>query len=426
MALSITLSQQEGHVYSPGGLVPGIVKLVTASDQPIGDVIISLAGRSKVLLISCYGSVAPNSDYKSIEYFFYRGQSLYHGQHAHRAGTYVWPFVFQLPDFTEPDVGRCRLDSGVTTCQRLPSSMNHYGSFHCGIEYVLEASHILPRKDHKTLPNNDLHVSRHIKVRQSGGAPCLEVDSERPYQVYNHDCRIRSSPRSLGTRFTSLIRQTPHSSRRGSDAGFREIRISLLVPKRLESTSELPLPIFVSAFSEDQGQGENNEPQDMDHAQPIVHIRRFVAWIVVKTAVHVGKHHSSTSNRIRLAKGSCDVTITRSADKSGLPRYTEDPEAMPTAVVNLGQVADWCLLSSLTVPDFSTGNISRTHSLELKFCMEYMGNRFKFTSAKMPFVVVGRPCNSLPSYEMRDTTPTLLSSTPEDDECDEQLPAYGG
>jgi hypothetical protein len=421
MSLSITLSNPTGHVYPPGVLVPGIVKLVMCTDQSIGEVDISFIVRSYVFLPNCYGSVASNSDYKSSQYLYFHRHNLYRGKYTHRRGTYVWPFVFQVPRCMDTRLSDHRRASGCSLNQSLPSSMSYFGSFHCGVEYVLEARLIRPRENQNIVFSSDLHVSRSITVRQPGEKPVLELEDGRADRVYNHDCRIRSFAGSLRNRAASLIR---HNPQRVVNAASQEVRLSLLVPKRFQCMSEDPIPMFVSVFRQLQGLGESNDPEDMEAAVSSVRLRCFAAWIVVNTAVRVAGQDRHESKRTLLGRGSCDVEITGSVDSCGLPRYTAEREASPTAILNLGQVANLCLPPS-TVPDFSTQNVFRAHCLQLKFTLEYTGHRFRFAFDKIPFVVVSGPQSSTPAHEMSEHALTSFSSIPEEDEYCADLPAYG-
>ncbi|KIW62618.1 hypothetical protein PV04_10776 [Phialophora macrospora] len=206
--------------------------------------------------------------------------NLYRGKYTHRRGTYVWPFIFRVPTCIDTRLSDHQRGSGYPVNQSLPSSMSYFGSFHCGVEYVLEARLIRPREEQNIVFSSDLYVSRSIIVRQLSGKPILELGDGRPDRVYNHDCRIRSFAGSLRNRAAALTRPTPQ---RAVYVAYQEVRLSLLVPKRFQCMSEDPIPLLVSVFRQFQGPSESDEPEDIDPAVSSVRVRCFAVWIVVNT-----------------------------------------------------------------------------------------------------------------------------------------------
>ena len=114
MALSIILDKP--GPYCPGATITGHVELSSSSDEAIAYIDINFTGRCKVKIRKHdhYTTIS----YRSRGYYFSQHLSLYaEGKYKHKAGTYMWPFTFTIPDHASR-----RLVSGPITAGKTPTS----------------------------------------------------------------------------------------------------------------------------------------------------------------------------------------------------------------------------------------------------------------------------------------------------------------
>ncbi|KIW88320.1 uncharacterized protein Z519_10887 [Cladophialophora bantiana CBS 173.52] len=145
MSLSIQLAQS--GPYHPDSHFSGTLYLTSVESIPIGSIVITFTGLSRVTLTQNYGDLnVSNTDYHSREVLFHRAQVLYTGgKWAYSAGEYTWPFGFRVPEYADDRMmSRCpALQRTVQSTRKhdLPPAMLYScPGFICAVEYILEAT----------------------------------------------------------------------------------------------------------------------------------------------------------------------------------------------------------------------------------------------------------------------------------------------
>jgi hypothetical protein len=400
MALSIVLSNDEGVPFTPGSLVLGVVKLVALCDQPIGSVAISFVGRSKVLLVHSFGDMTTSrSDYKSCGYLFCKNLNLYSGKYTHPKGTYVWPFVFRIPEFAHSnldgytDMGDTFDDrppwrgSGAFDHHPLPPSMDHTGAFNCSVEYLLHATLIRPPKPHIAFSNN-VGISKFIQVECPPAPIDSEAGDEWPYETYHHNFQIRcvNPSTSMKNRVILMIRRSTQSSMEAARRPKIGIQLCVLVPKIVATRPDTTIPILLSATCLGMtGAKKDGCLADVQFPSPTITIKRFTISISTHTKVRAGCHYPVEKKKVFLGKGACEIPWTGDAPGREVP---DEATPFPTNSVNLGDIANVRFPYGRLVPDFSTYNIFRAYCLDLRFKVEYAHKNFKFAIRDIPVRVV--------------------------------------
>ena len=103
MTLNIEYDNNNGFVLRPGSTLTGIVRFSSTKDEAISSVTLALSGRSKVKLRESLHYTTRT--FRSRGYYFYRKLELFDGGNfTHKAGSYTWPFSFDVPTHAERNV----------------------------------------------------------------------------------------------------------------------------------------------------------------------------------------------------------------------------------------------------------------------------------------------------------------------------------
>ncbi|KIX08047.1 uncharacterized protein Z518_02702 [Rhinocladiella mackenziei CBS 650.93] len=405
MALSISLSNDDGRPYTPGSMVLGVVRLDTFEDQTIGSLTITFSGQTKVLLNQNYGDLTVSrTDYYSCGYLFSRHLSLYQGKYTHHKGTYAWPFAFRIPLFAAPRAiapGSKELferrppwkgDRGPEP-HPLPPSMFYRGRFTSSVEYVLQAILAQPSASPMAL-NKNLIALKTIPVHTLAISPTLSSEDDWPYINHRHvvKCPLASASQTVTSRIFSKF------YRGKGNVPEVELWLCVLLPKKIEIKAQAALSILVSATAQrcipetprqDRGGNILNS-----HAK--LTITSFKLSLVQRTQVRAGCHSPSSERQIFTRKGSCSVPVSQSPSTTSSTEPS-NPEARTTEAtfVNLGDSADLSVPIASLVPDFSTYNIARSHTLDLALNVEYERKRFKFILRTVPIRILPRSGSDL-------------------------------
>jgi Arrestin (or S-antigen), N-terminal domain len=431
MALSIVLSNDEGVPFTPGSLVLGVVKLVALSDQPIGSVAISFVGRSKVLLVHSYGDMTTSrSDYKSCGYLFCKNLNLYSGKYTHPKGTYVWPFVFRIPEFAHSNLDGYT-DMGDTFDHRppwrgsdnfdhhpLPPSMDHTGAFNCSVEYLLHATLIRPPKPYIAFSNN-VGVSKFIQVDCPPERIDPEAGNEWPYETYHRNFHIRCTDpsTSMKNRVVLMIRRSAQGSMEAAPRPKLGIQLCVLVPKIVGTRPDTTIPILLSVTCLSKtGAKKDGCLAEVPFPSPTIRIKRFTISISTHTRVRAGCHFPVEKRKVFLGKGACEIPLT--GDTSG-GEVSNEPTPFPTNSVNLGDIANVRFPHGRLVPDFSTYNIFRAYCLDLRFKVGYAHKTFNFAIRDIPVRVVsaGILASDFDTTTLHDSA--VISQPPNIDDIDD-------
>jgi Arrestin (or S-antigen), N-terminal domain len=389
MALSIILSQDASTVYTPGSVVSGTVKLTAATEQAIESVTIFFTGQCKVLLIHSRGDMAiSRTDYRSCGHLFSQHLTLYRGKYTHREGTYMWPFAFRIPTFVHPTSlpgpdGRgnffeCKAPWRGTNHPEphpLPPTLDYHGAFLCSVEYVLHATLVRPPNSYIFFRNN-LDVSKRILVQ------CARA--QRPtgplYHIRQRTFHIQSFERQTlhQRRILSSLSHAVKRAINSSEIPQLSFTLSIFVPKVLEGKSDKPIPILISATHHRQHQGSQCSPEDVDVALPVIQVKHFALFVIIHTHVRAGCHELSEKKKVSLGTGTCEIPMAKEHPVSGSLDSSNESPLSNGNLVNLGDVANIRVSPVQIIPEFSTCNIFRAYSLELKFHLVCGGKSMKF------------------------------------------------
>lgn len=154
--------------------------------------------------------------------------------------------------------------------------------------------------------------------------------------------------------------------------------LSIFVPKVLEGKSDKPIPILISATHHRQHQGSQCSPEDVDVALPVIQVKHFALFVIIHTHVRAGCHELSEKKKVSLGTGTCEIPMAKEHPVSGSLDSSNESPLSNGNLVNLGDVANIRVSPVQIIPEFSTCNIFRTYSLELKFHLVCGGKSMKF------------------------------------------------
>lgn len=409
MSLSIVLSNDDGKPFLPGSMVLGVVKLVTFDDQAIDEVTINFRGRASVLLVHSYGDMTTSRrDYKSVGYLFSQHLTLYQGKYTHRKGSYMWPFAFYIPLSASPRAGPfgsndffCpeypwKNDNSVEL-HPLPPSMSESGRFLCAVEYMLQATLSRPRRNPIPLSKN-ISTVKQVQVQPFTRKLDLNVSGDWPYANYRHNvqCALGNRSRTLPARLWSSLCERRRRFKRLSTPKV-ELHVSVLMPKKLILKEQVALSVLVAAtaYAIDSDIATDQTSESVHLHSKNLTITSFKVSLLQRTQVRAGCHRSSSKKRIFVRKGSCILPLSGNLSLASTQSGITNQDTGAVVSVNLADIADLTVSSTTFVPDFSTYNIARSHSLEMLFKMEYENKRFKFYLRDIPIRVLSPECDRM-------------------------------
>ncbi|KAJ9602020.1 hypothetical protein H2200_013380 [Cladophialophora chaetospira] len=392
MALSISLYHDEGKQFTPGSLVPGVVKFTNYEDQIIESLKIDFRGHSNVFLNQNYGDMGiPREDAGSRAYLFSRHLDLCSGNVVHQKGTHVWPFAFRIPFFAAPRI----VSPGSKDFYRpthpwrgdfalerdrphpLPPSIQAKGKFVCNVRYTLDAA--LAHRRLTATKSTEVRSSRSVPVQSLEMAPRNSPGGDWVYMTHRQPLRCprpKLSRRLFRRRFSNF-RQKDQPSEPEAKLCF-----SVLLPKEIEVKERQALSVPIACTMEHSSGLEALKPQMPAQVSDLV-VHSFKLSLLQHTHVRTGCQTSSSTRKILTRKGACIVPISRTSTSASTGAANS-----PYSTVNLSDVVDLSLTRHTLAPDFSTYNIARFHSLEVRFCLIYAGKKNKFTLRNVPIRVV--------------------------------------
>ncbi|KAK5215480.1 hypothetical protein LTR72_011472 [Exophiala xenobiotica] len=373
MALSINLSRDEGKPFTPGSMVLGVVKFTTYEDRNIESLNIDFKGVAKAFLNQNYGDlVVSRTDYVSKSYLFSRHLDLYRGE-APRA---VPPGSKESFYPKHPWKGDLALSA-----HPLPPSMNQNGKFVCTVQYGLEATlvHSPAATTQAKSRSEKKQASRIVPVESLDMSSNTHSGDDWPYTIHRHTMYFPladSSYRPARRLFQSFSRNGQH------DVPRTEMVFSVLLPKKLETKKPQTLSVPTSCR---QGNSTAAHRVALSAVElwPDLVVHSIKLSLLQHTQVRAGCHTSSSTRRIFSRKGSCTVPIS-----------CMDPSASQTATnsltssFNLCDAMDLSISADLLAADFSTYNIARSHSLEVRFCVKYENKKHQIALRNIPIRVV--------------------------------------
>ena len=233
--------------------------------------------------------------------------------------------------------------------------------------------------------SKNLSASKTITVQNQGALGNSSADGDWPYVKHQHTvrCPLLNASQTATRRFLSTL----YNGGKGCGAEI-ELRVSVLLPKKLEVKERTALSVLISATPH-----YNPETAARGCSETITHsilvIKSFKLSLIQHTQVRAGCHTPSTDRRVFTRKGSCVVPVSRIALTPNASNPAQESNGdTPTTLVNLSDITDLTVPRDILVPDFSTYNIARSHTLELTFTMEYERKKFKFALRDVPIWVL--------------------------------------
>ena len=401
MALSIRLSYEQSKPLTPGSMVLGVVKFVGNQDHYIEALSFEFRGQTDAVLNENFGDLAVSrNDYASRTYLFSRHLDIYTGECIHRKGTYAWPFAFRIPLFAAPrilprgskeqfhQISPWKGDATRDTTMEphpLPPSMMQGGRFICAVQYVLEAK-LLCRtlSEGVSKPKTkECKASKAISVENLNMPSLSPPEYVWPYMISRHVMRCRlpppGHPRPVVGRLLKIL--SLQSQKQSSDP---ELRLSVLLSKKLEIEQESTLSVILSAILNVPTADMNSSPPQTARFPDLV-MSRFKISLMQHTAVRAGCHSSLSVKHIFTRNGSCQVPVLRACSST-----PETSRRLPASHINLSDVVDLTIPTNVLAADFSTYNIARFHRLNVSLSMVYMGKKHKIRLREVPIRIAPR------------------------------------
>ncbi|KEF52061.1 uncharacterized protein A1O9_12051 [Exophiala aquamarina CBS 119918] len=392
MALSISLSHNDRTQFTPGSMVLGVVKLTNYEDQIIDSCKMDFRGQSNAFLSQNYSDIGSSrADVVSKTYLFSRHLDLYSGEGLHHKGTHLWPFAFRIPLFAAPRLvppgskelfypkSRWRGDFVVERhkAHPLPPSMQERGKFACNVRYTLEA--VLSYRVSGATKGKKLQASYSIPVQNLEMSPRISAGDEWIYMIHRHtlSCAIVDSSHQ---HFLRHLRIFPWKDKHLKPEV--KLCVSVLLPKEIVIKERQTLSVPVACTMEQPSEADGPKPRVVEQDLDLV-VHSFSLSLFRHTEVRAGCHHSSSVRKIFIRKGTCIVPVSRtsSSDPNGA-------ENSPNPIVNLSNIVDLSIPRQSLAPDFSTYNIARFHTIEMRFSLIYGGKKNKFALRNVPMRVI--------------------------------------
>lgn len=425
MILSLELTDPP-PIYRPGDMIAGIVKLTTPRCVLIDIVAIGFHGFSRAMFLSPQDLSLSNNNPQSTNCFLSKHQQLCLGSRTFGSGSYTFPFVIQIPEDCDGGVKsylkneRFRLikSEQYSPCyphsqHQLPPTMRHRNSFQCSIEYVLQASLVAMEQDGRGSCAK-LQARREIRLGSLARREATADIVTTPYIYHTQSFRkLAKNPLSvIRTQIGAALHRRSVHFPTEAEANF-DIKISLWTPKSSVADKKNPILIHLSAQFETETYSDEQRPpvSTVSHLPSSLKISRFSVILNEELRAEVEGQVRKRKTREVLYEGSYNLAIRRSRDDE----LVSGPEQIPL-VSNLAELSEEKDTGKLRTPDFSTENIVRSHSLDVKLHVEYMGKRVRFTLQDIPIRI-------LPGYT-RDRPPAFRVSNGSTEVIDKAPPAY--
>ncbi|KIV88577.1 hypothetical protein PV10_08247 [Exophiala mesophila] len=369
----------------------GVVKFTNHADQMIESLTLDFQGQSKVFLHHDMGTARPRNVSES--YLFSRHADLHCDQGIQQKGNYFWPFAFRIPLFAAPRL----LDSEFPeifypelpwrgdfvnepfTAHPLPPSMQEMGRSMCSIQYKLAASLVyrLPASS----KSKKMQASRTIPVQSLDMSSATSSGPGNAYVIHRHTFPEGKS--SSSQHFLHLL-----PGFRGEQQSYTDVKIcfSALLPKTLNLNVRQALSIPICCAMK-------KGPPDVSVVVPraILEVHSAKISLFQHTRIRAGSHSNETVKRIFTRKGSCVIPITRSTSKA----TSNEEGEVDTTWVDLCNVIDLTVPTKSITPSFSTYNIARFHSLEVRFCLCLGGHKNRMVLRRVPIQVLPQTSGEL-------------------------------
>ncbi len=164
-----------------------------------------------------------------------------------------------------------------------------------------------------------------------------------------------------------------------------ELHVSVLVPKQVILNEQAALSVLVAAIAQTTtGNAIQQNSDEVASPHTNVIVRSFKASFFEHTRVRAGCHRMSGDKRIFVRKGSCLLPLLGTPSLDPGQSTGTRPDHGRAISVNLADIVDLAVPVAGLVPDFSTYNIARSHSLEILFKLEYENKRFEINLRNMP------------------------------------------
>ena len=258
----------------------------------------------------------------------------------------------------------------------IPPSFSYKSGLICSVEYTLHAK--LTRPPAWYVFSNNLQDWKTIVVKPKA-LQSLSTDQPPPFPQYHFQCRefgIQAAKLFSPSRKLSLSERAKETFNSSSQPHLK-LRITLSVPKVLEASPVEPISFPFSAtglFIE-----------SLKACPPVLIFRQVDVWIRIHTGVRAGCHRFTDKTRLSLGSGS-NLEIPVSApdtqtEKAGL-RHPSSQIGKDT--VDLGKLLNIQSKPGQLIPGFSTYNIFRGYTIELRMHLECAGESMKCEFGGLP------------------------------------------
>ncbi|EXJ66552.1 uncharacterized protein A1O5_10221 [Cladophialophora psammophila CBS 110553] len=418
MSLSIQLPQT--GPYHPGSHFSGTLFLTSARSIPIGSIVITFTGLSRVTLTQNYGDLSVSStDYHSREVLFQREKVLYTGgKWTHSAGEYSWPFGFKVPEYADDRMmSRClalqRTVQGIQKHDLPPTMLYSCRGFVCAVEYILEATLRPPLSSPMATIGKSIAAKSSINILPQNTArigatqnPTSRVDQSyvRHHQVFKLPRgKTHVSLQNPMSRILKLSKLQRDGRKEGLAAAEPSLSISVLLPRRIENRedySTMSILFSGQSLSNTKTCATTGIESLPPSAATSLTIKSMKIAIIQHTKVQAGHHPSTSTRKTYTRKTTCSLPLSISQCET-FPSGTDGAGTMEISAymeVDLAEVTQLRIPRESLVLDFATYNAAIEHTLNLEIGIEYEGREFKFACQDVPIRVV--PASSMPEQSV--------------------------
>ncbi|OQU99268.1 Arrestin or S-antigen, domain-containing protein [Cladophialophora immunda] len=406
MSLSIQLPTKIGP-YHPGSHLSGTIHLTSVESVPIGSLVVTFTGVSRVTLTQNYGDLNVSStDYHSREVLFRRENVLYTGgKWTHRAGVYSWPFEFRVPEYTDDRVAwRCpavqRTIQGAHRHALPPTMLYTCRGFACLVDYILEAA-LKPPSSSPTATMGKRITTKHaisVLPRTVTGTiasqnPNSRVDGQfyvhrhQSFQIPRRKIAIsQENPMARILKFSKFQREDPNEAATASS-----LSISVRLPRRIEVREDYSRMsiLFRGRSASNTGMRATTSAHPPSTATALT-IKTLKIAVIQHTHVQAGRHPSTSTRKTYSRKTTCSLplpvypceTLPLSANGAGAVEIAAQTE------VDLAELTQLRIPRESLVPDFATYNAAVEHTLELEIGFECEGRNLKFACQDVAIAVI--------------------------------------
>lgn len=437
MALSIVLSGRQPPYYSSGDIICGTVQLSTSAPcEPCESLSIIFVGQAQVFLTHHDADMvsALRARHSSRAFLIRKSVLLESRANFNGLGTSYWPFSFLVPSHVDFDLGHDIASWGDlfewhtpwkgsidADAHPLPPSMSYDSSFRCSVSYVLIAR--LIRQPGAILHGiHDLTATCAIRIcHHREGLDGIVTQNSSASQSIESDILLTHSrvADKLGQCARRMTRLRAHSSGSQSMASTGRLKLRVILPSVIEQHDPRPLPVGFSFCYIGSDPIEANQQ---------VSVINFTVKLLAITSVRVGMRRQEQRSVMQLYSGGFNQSLEVAASED-----SPSGDGFDCLDIHMGTLLRSALGKYDLVPEFSTYNIHRAYTLEIRMKIRVLGQNFTFRreniAVQFPGIRKAEFVGGVPPYSVivNNVTGTLSVSadsySPRED-CGTSPPAY--